>query len=140
MISSNFNWFASNGAEISKEILWLLVPEESSSTHIYENEEIYHLMQLPIADEVPLQIQGLEENGINYIRPPEMQNNFIRSSYGGWLIILDTYQGSNYMLNAFTRVRLDLPPVSALPHIVDYNPNNYGSEYTLRVINEDPFD
>ncbi|MED6191591.1 hypothetical protein PIB30_001869 [Stylosanthes scabra] len=92
-------------AEISKEILWLLLPEESSSTHVYEDEEIYHLMQLPVAEEVPLEIisKGLEENRIHHIRLPEMQNSLIRGSYHGWLVILDVYQGSIYMLNVFTR-------------------------------------
>ncbi|MED6118326.1 hypothetical protein PIB30_001554 [Stylosanthes scabra] len=61
--------------EISTEILWLLIPEQSSSTHIFEDEEIYHLMQLPIADEVPLEIQDLEENGIHHIKLPGNRRN-----------------------------------------------------------------
>ncbi|XP_057725190.1 uncharacterized protein LOC130940924 [Arachis stenosperma] len=117
--------------EISSEILWLLVPEESSSTHIYEDEEIYHLMNLPIADEVPLDIQSLDEDEIHHLKLPEMQNKLIRGSFGGWLIVLDMYQCSMYMLNAFTKVRLDLPPISTFPDIIDYNPNNYGFEYTV---------
>ncbi|XLU59204.1 hypothetical protein S245_053852 [Arachis hypogaea] len=118
--------------EISSEILWLLLPEESSSTHIYEDEEIYHLMQLPIADEVPLDIQSLDEDKIHYLKLPEMQTKLIRGSFGGWLIVLDIYKGSMYMLNAFTKVLLDLPPISTFPDIIDYNPNNRGFEYTIR--------
>ncbi|MED6106235.1 hypothetical protein PIB30_003194, partial [Stylosanthes scabra] len=87
---------------------------------------------LPIADEVPLQIQGLEENGIHYIKLPEMQNNLIRGSYHEWLIIVDIYEGSIYMLNAFTRVRSDLLRASTFPDIINYAPNNYGFEYTTR--------
>ncbi|RYR21740.1 hypothetical protein Ahy_B03g067068 isoform A [Arachis hypogaea] len=123
--------------EISSDILWLLVPEESSSTHIYEDEEIYHLMQLPIADEVPLDIQSLDEDEIHHLKLPEMQNKLIRGSFGGWLIVLDIYQGSMYMLNAFTKVHLDLPPISTFPDIIYYNPNNYGFEYTIRDLDFD---
>ncbi|XP_057725492.1 probable F-box protein At4g22165 [Arachis stenosperma] len=123
--------------EISSEILWLLVPEESSSTRIYEDEEIYHLMNLPIADEVPLDIQSLDEDEIHHLKLPEMQNKLIRGSFGGWLIVLDIYQGSMYMLNAFTKVRLDLPPISTFPDIIDYNPNNYGFEYTIRDLDDE---
>ncbi|XP_057717660.1 uncharacterized protein LOC130932215 [Arachis stenosperma] len=128
--------------EISSEILWLLMPEESSSTHIYEDEEIYHLMQLPIANEVPLDIQSLYEDEIHHLKLPEMQNKFIRGSFGGWLIVQDIYQqGSMYMLNAFTKVvHLDLPPISTFPDIIDYNPNNYGLEYTIRVLDDDDMD
>ncbi|XLU20539.1 hypothetical protein S245_056605 [Arachis hypogaea] len=80
----------------------LLIPEESSSTHIYEDEEIYHVMQLPIADEMLLDIQSLDEDKIHHLKLPEMQNK---------LIVLDIYQGSMYMLNAFTKVYLDLLPI-----------------------------
>ncbi|XLR28006.1 hypothetical protein HN51_041322 [Arachis hypogaea] len=62
----------------------LLIPEESSSTHIYEDEEIYHVMQLPIADEMLLDIQSLDEDKIHHLKLPEMQNK---------LIVLDIYQG-----------------------------------------------
>ncbi|QHN87062.1 uncharacterized protein DS421_16g551720 [Arachis hypogaea] len=63
----------------------LLIPEESSSTHIYEDEEIYHVMQLPIADEMLLDIQSLDEDKIHHLKLPEMQNK---------LIVLDIYQES----------------------------------------------
>ncbi|RYR56184.1 hypothetical protein HN51_009498 [Arachis hypogaea] len=126
--------------EISSEILWLLIPEESSSTHIYEDEEIYHLMQLPIADEVRLDIQSLDEAKIHYLKLPEMQTKLIRGSFGGWLIVLDIYKGSMCMLNAFTKVRLDLPPISTFPDIIDYNPNNHGFEYAIWDLGDDDMD
>ncbi|MED6162150.1 hypothetical protein PIB30_067597 [Stylosanthes scabra] len=118
-------------AEISKEILWLLLPEESSSTHVYEDEEIYHLMQLPVAEEVPLEIinKSLEENRIHHMRLPEMQNTLIRGSYHGWIVILDIYQGSIYMLNVFTRLRVDLPPVT-----VDSCPSSDNQDFMAVVI------
>ncbi|MED6111732.1 hypothetical protein PIB30_055016 [Stylosanthes scabra] len=99
--------------EISNEILWLLIPEQSSSTtHIYEDEEIYHLMQLPIADEVTVEIQGLEEKGIPHLMLREIHDNEIYGSYYGWLIIISITKGSMCMLNAFTKVHLDLPLIS----------------------------
>ncbi|MED6190911.1 hypothetical protein PIB30_110640, partial [Stylosanthes scabra] len=64
--------------EISNEILWLLIPEETSSSthHIYDDDEIYHLMQLPIADEVTVvEIQRLGEQGIPHLILPKMHKN-----------------------------------------------------------------
>ncbi|MED6118324.1 hypothetical protein PIB30_001552 [Stylosanthes scabra] len=106
--------------EISNEILWLLIPdEESSSTHhIYEDEEIYHLMQLPIADEVTVEIQGLEEQGIPHLMLRDMHDNVICGSYNEWLIIMSITEGSMYMLNAFTKVHLDLPQISTNTDLV----------------------
>ncbi|RYR06587.1 hypothetical protein HN51_071717 [Arachis hypogaea] len=117
--------------EISSKILWLLVPESFSDYFSEEEEAGYHSRQ-PIADEVPLDIQSLDEDKIHHLKLPEMQTKLIRGSFGGWLIVLDIYQGSMYMLDAFTKVRLDLPPISTFPDIIDYNPNNRGFEYTIR--------
>ncbi|XLR66950.1 hypothetical protein HN51_009531 [Arachis hypogaea] len=125
--------------EISSKILWLLVPESFSNYFSEDDEGGYHLMQR-IADEVRLDIQSLDEAKIHHLNLPEMQNKLIRGSFGEWLIVLDIYQGSMCMLNAFTKVRLDLPPISTFPDIIDYNPNNYGLEYTVRDLGDDDMD
>ncbi|RYR56130.1 hypothetical protein Ahy_A05g021913 isoform A [Arachis hypogaea] len=125
--------------EISSKILWLLVPESFSNYFSEDDEGGYHLMQR-IADEVRLDIQSLDEAKIHHLKLPEMQNKLIRGSFGEWLIVLDIYQGSMCMLNAFTKVRLDLPPISTFPDIIDYNPNNYGLEYTVRDLGDDDMD
>ncbi|XP_052117844.1 uncharacterized protein LOC107491463 [Arachis duranensis] len=117
--------------EISSKILWLLVPESFSDYFCEDKKEGYHSRQ-PIADEVPVDIQSLDEDKIHHLKLPEMQTKLIRGSFGGWLIVVDLYQGSMYMLDAFTKVRLDLPPISTFPDIIDCNPNNRGFEYTIR--------
>ncbi|RYR56216.1 hypothetical protein Ahy_A05g021971 isoform A [Arachis hypogaea] len=115
------------------KIPWLLLPDETVKNHSYEDEEIYHLMQLAAADDETLDTCVLEEKDIYHIMLPEMQsdNKFIRGSGHGWLIVQSISDGTMQMLNPFTNRSLDLPPVSTLPDIIDYKPDNHGDEYTL---------
>ncbi|RYR56204.1 hypothetical protein Ahy_A05g021959 [Arachis hypogaea] len=64
------------------KIPWLLLPDETVKNHSYEDEEIYHLMQLAAADDETLDTCVLEEKDIYHIMLPEMQsdNKFIRGS------------------------------------------------------------
>ncbi|XP_052117495.1 putative F-box protein At5g55150 [Arachis duranensis] len=119
----------SNGNKIP----WLLLPDETVKNHSYEDEEIYHLMQLAAADDETLDTCALEEKDIYHIMLPEMQsyNKLIRGSGHGWLIVVSISDGTIQMLNPFTNRRLDLPPVSTFPDIIDYQPDNHGDEYTL---------
>ncbi|XLR25148.1 hypothetical protein S83_053048 [Arachis hypogaea] len=115
------------------KIPWLLLPDETVKNHSYEDEEIYHLMQLAAADDETLDTCVLEEKDIYHIMLPEMQsdNKFIRGSGHGWVIVQSISDGTIQMLNPFTNRSLDLPPVSTLPDIIDYQPDNHGDEYTL---------
>ncbi|XP_025661247.2 putative F-box protein At5g60060 [Arachis hypogaea] len=58
-------------------------------------------------------------------------NKFIHGSGHGWLIVQCISDGTMQMLNPFTNRSFDLPPVSTLPDIIDYQPDNHGNEYTL---------
>ncbi|QHO43922.1 putative F-box protein At5g60060 [Arachis hypogaea] len=115
------------------KIPWLLLPDETVKNHWYEDEEIYHLMQLAAADDETLDTCALEEKDIYHVMLPEMQSytKFIRGSAHGWLIVQSISDGTMQMLNPFTHRSLDLPPVSTLPTIIDYQPDNHGNEYTL---------
>ncbi|XP_057762016.1 putative F-box protein At5g60060 [Arachis stenosperma] len=115
------------------KIPWLLLPDETVRNHSYEDEEIYHLMQLAAADDETLDTCALEERDIYHVMLPEMQsyNKFIRGSGHGWFIVQSISDGTMQMLNPFTNRRSYLPPVSAFPDIIDYQPDNHGDEYTL---------
>ncbi|MED6174532.1 hypothetical protein PIB30_069938 [Stylosanthes scabra] len=69
---------------------WLLLPEETFKNHCYEDEEIYQLMQLPLADDETLDTDALEEEEIHRMMLPDMQkhNILIRGSCHGCLIIM----------------------------------------------------
>ncbi|XP_015961207.1 uncharacterized protein LOC107485207 [Arachis duranensis] len=114
--------------KISNEnkIPWLLLPDETVKNQSYEDKEIHHLMQT-------LDTCAIEEKDIYHIMLPEMQsyNKLIRGSGHGWLIVISRSDGTMQMLNPFTNRRLDLPPVSTLPDIIDYQPDNHGNEYIL---------
>ncbi|RYR02667.1 hypothetical protein Ahy_B06g081463 isoform A [Arachis hypogaea] len=115
------------------KIPWLLLPEETVQNHSYEDKEIHHLMQLADADDETLDTCALEEKDIYHVMLPEMQsyNKFIHGSGHGWLIVQCISDGTMQMLNPFTNRSFDLPPVSTLPDIIDYQPDNHGNEYTL---------
>ncbi|MED6223219.1 hypothetical protein PIB30_071834 [Stylosanthes scabra] len=68
-----------------------------------------------------LDTTSLEQKGIYHLTmrvPPELQYNLIRGSCHGWLIIVSMYEGTIRMLNALTKVCLDLPPISTLPDVI----------------------
>ncbi|XLU59182.1 hypothetical protein S245_053830 [Arachis hypogaea] len=115
------------------KIPWLLLPDETVKNYSYEDEEIHHLMQLGAADDETLDTCALEEKDIYHIMLSEMQsyNKFIRGSGHGWLIVQSISDGTIQMLNPFTNRSLDLPPVSTLPTIIDFQPDNHGDEYTM---------
>lgn len=81
---------------------------------------------LPFNDET----FGIEEKDF-YLRLPEMRNNFLRGSFFGWLVSVET-DGVLRMLNPFTKAQLHLPPMSTFPNIVDYRPDMTDAEYTIR--------
>ncbi|MED6180931.1 hypothetical protein PIB30_014486 [Stylosanthes scabra] len=115
------------------QIPWLLLPEETFKNHCYEDEEIYHLMQLPVAKDETLDTHALKEEHVYHMMLPNMQkqNMLIRGSGHGWLVMVSISDGTIQMLNPFTNVSLDLPPISVLPSIVKYEPDNHGDEYTF---------
>ncbi|XP_016194900.1 uncharacterized protein LOC107635862 [Arachis ipaensis] len=115
------------------KIPWLLLPDETVKNHSDEDKEIHHLMQLGVADDETLDTCALEEKNIYHIMLPEMQSydKLIRGSCHGWLIVVSISDGTIQMLNPFTNRRLDLPPISTLPDVIDYQPDNHGNEYTL---------
>ncbi|MED6214712.1 hypothetical protein PIB30_105944, partial [Stylosanthes scabra] len=119
--------------KIHSKTPWLLLPEETFKNHCYEDEEIYQLMQLPVADDEALDADALEEEEIYHMMLPDMQkqNILIRGSGHGWLVMVSISDGTMQMLNPFTNVSLDLPPISTFPNVIDYQPDNHGNEYTL---------
>ncbi|RYR06604.1 hypothetical protein Ahy_B05g073919 [Arachis hypogaea] len=116
---------------VSNEIPWLLLPEETFKASFDEEEEIYSLMHLPVTDEDILETKVLEEKGVYHAMLPgmEMLDILIRGSCYGWLITLTISEGMMQMLNPFTKMHFDLPPLSTFPNIVEYNPGD--DEYTF---------
>ncbi|KAF1887626.1 hypothetical protein Lal_00040680 [Lupinus albus] len=70
------------------------------------------------------------EKKIHYVKLPEMQNNKLRGSCFGWLIVVG-FDGTLRMLNPFTRKHKDLPPISTFPTIFEYN-RDRGNPYTVK--------
>ncbi|XLR25340.1 hypothetical protein HN51_071848 [Arachis hypogaea] len=50
---------------------------------------------------------------------PELQNNIIRGSCHGWIITVSIDEGTIRMINPFTKVCFDLPPISTFPNVID---------------------
>ncbi|XLT91773.1 hypothetical protein HN873_013448 [Arachis hypogaea] len=105
------------------KVPWLLLPIGGGG----EEEDIYHIMQLPTIDEQILDTGGLEEEGIYHLILPELQDNNICGSCHGWVIIVMVHEGTIKMLNPFTKVHFELPPISTLPNVIDIN----GDECTI---------
>ncbi|QHO39534.1 hypothetical protein HN51_005731 [Arachis hypogaea] len=110
------------------KVPWLLLPisggaakESFEAVRSLEEEDIYHIMQLPTIDEATLDTDGLEEEEIYHFMLWELQDNSICGSCHGWLIIVMVYEGTIKMLNPFTKVHLDLPPISTLSNVIDIN-------------------
>ncbi|MED6119639.1 hypothetical protein PIB30_013271 [Stylosanthes scabra] len=101
------------------KIPWLLLPIGSGATRkpfeasTLEEED----MQLPTIEEEDG--RRLEEKGIYHLTLPELQDNLTRGSCHGWIIMVLTYEGIVRMLNPFTKVCFDLPPISTLPNVID---------------------
>ncbi|XP_072073447.1 F-box protein SKIP23-like [Arachis hypogaea] len=116
----------------ANNVPWLLIPEETEKNS-YEDEEIYHLMQLPVAGQEILDTHGLKERGIYHVMLPnmQMQNYVIRGSSHGWLIMVSLSEGTVLLLNPFTNVEFRLPHISTFPNVIKYEPDNHGDEYTL---------
>ncbi|XP_025648257.2 F-box protein SKIP23-like [Arachis hypogaea] len=96
---------------------WLVLSTDSAAkeeTHALEDEGI-------------LDTRSLEEKGIYHLILPDMQDNSMCGSCHGWLIIVMVYEGTIRMLNPFTKVHLDLPPISTLPNVININ----GDECTI---------
>ncbi|MED6172409.1 hypothetical protein PIB30_049749 [Stylosanthes scabra] len=81
----------------NNKVPWLLLPVE-------EEEDIFY--------DTP----SLEEKGIHYLTLPDMQHKLIRGSCYGWLIVV-SIEGTIRMLNPWTKVCFDLPPISSLPNV-----------------------
>ncbi|XP_027362852.1 uncharacterized protein LOC113870460 [Abrus precatorius] len=88
------------------------------------------LVTLPPVEDF-IETHGLREKEINQMRLP-LQNHLFRGSCCGFLVILGVSDGSLHLLNPFTKVSFDLPPISTFPDIVDYLPENIGNEYIMR--------
>ncbi|XP_020977374.1 uncharacterized protein LOC110271233 [Arachis ipaensis] len=85
------------------KVPWLLLPigggggaakESFEEFHSREEEDIYHIMQLPTIDEQILDTGGLEEEGIYHLILPELQDNKICGSCHGWVIIVMVHEDS----------------------------------------------
>ncbi|KAF6176285.1 hypothetical protein GIB67_023576 [Kingdonia uniflora] len=49
----------------------------------------------------------------------------------GWLVFMEMSTPMIYMLNPFTRVRIQLPPVTTFPNVIDFDVNKVGKEYLV---------
>ncbi|MED6118335.1 hypothetical protein PIB30_001562 [Stylosanthes scabra] len=118
----------------SKEILWLMLPDETSKPSSFdqeEEEEINSLMHLPVTGEDTLETKVFEEKGIYHAMLPDMQmlDTLIRGSCYGWLITLTISEGKMQMIDPVTHMHFDLPPLSTFPNIIEYNQGD--DEYTM---------
>ncbi|RYR60908.1 hypothetical protein HN51_005984 [Arachis hypogaea] len=103
------------------KVPWLVLSTGSAAKESLEEEV------RASEDEGILDARSLEEKGIYHLMLPDMQDNIMCGSYHGWLIIVMVYEGTVRILNPFTKVHLDLPPVSTLPNVININ----GDECTL---------
>ncbi|XP_025693038.1 putative F-box protein At4g17565 [Arachis hypogaea] len=110
------------------KVPWLVLSMGSAATESFEEEA--HALEEEVRapeDEGIFDTRSLEEKGIYHLMLPNMQDNRMCGSCHGWLIIVMVYEGTIRMLNPFTKVHLDLPPVSTLPNIININ----GDECTM---------
>nr|GLL30495.1 F-box protein SKIP23-like [Ipomoea trifida] len=72
------------------------------------------------------------DDKFHFLILPEASNRRRRcGSSHGWLVILDE-SPSVFIINPLTRAKLNLPPLSRFPNVLDFNFYNVGREYTLR--------
>lgn len=75
-----------------------------------------------------------EKKVIHRLELPETKNTLIFGSSYGWLITVGL-DGELQMLEPFTKVRINLPPLSTFPDIVNYKIRNRDNRYTLKKMN-----
>ncbi|XP_027362813.1 uncharacterized protein LOC113870422 [Abrus precatorius] len=109
-----------------------LVCKSWSLTLARTPEHKYPWLVSLLSAEDSIETHGPIEEEINQMRLPQMQDHLFRGSCCGFLVILGLSDGALHLLNPFTKVIYDLPPISTLPHIVDYLPENIGNEYMMR--------
>ncbi|KAK7273068.1 hypothetical protein RIF29_14114 [Crotalaria pallida] len=76
---------------------------------------------------LPLNHDTIKDDKDFYLRLPELRNTMVCGSSFGWLTSVGT-DGVIQMLNPFTDVQFDLPPMSTIPDIISQN----GDEYTIK--------
>ncbi|XP_047329684.1 F-box protein SKIP23-like [Impatiens glandulifera] len=75
---------------------------------------------------------SISSNKLHFLNLPEASHR--RRSCGsshGWLVILDE-SPSIFLLNPLTRERINLPPLSVFPNVVDFDFYRVGREYILQ--------
>ncbi|RYR06508.1 hypothetical protein Ahy_B05g073837 [Arachis hypogaea] len=107
------------------KVPWLLLPIDTAAAKRSSKKPKIHEDTISKLTERRTRI--LEEEEIYYLTMPELQNNKICGSCHGWLIIVLIYEGTIQMLNPFTKVCVDLPPISTLPNVIDI----HGDKCTL---------
>ncbi|RYR60904.1 hypothetical protein HN51_005987 [Arachis hypogaea] len=104
------------------KVPWLVLSTGSAVKESFEEEA--HALEEEVRapeDEGILDARSLEEKRIYHLMLPVMQDNIMCGSRHGWLIIVMVYEGTVRILNPFTKVHLDLPPVSTLPNVININ-------------------
>ncbi|XP_015967791.1 putative F-box protein At4g22660 [Arachis duranensis] len=113
------------------KVPWLLLPiataaakRSSKKPKIYEGT---------ISKLTERRTRIFEEEEIYYLTMPELQYNKICGSCHGWIIIVLIYEGTIQMLNPFTKVSFDLPPISTLPNVIDIHGDKCTFNFENRV-------
>lgn len=83
------------------------------------------------------------ERKVYHLDLPDALGMFFKGSSYGWVVMIgDTITGtgpSMHLINPLTRARIQLPPRSKFPDVIDYHSDKIGteSEYTIRVPDRD---
>ncbi|KAM7529283.1 hypothetical protein LguiB_032693 [Lonicera macranthoides] len=73
------------------------------------------------------------EKKVYYLDLPDAQEKLFKGSSYGWVVTIDDVPTScnMYLINPLTRSRIQLPPRSAFPDVVDYCADKVDEEYAL---------
>ncbi|RYR51160.1 hypothetical protein HN51_015625 [Arachis hypogaea] len=99
------------------KVLWLLLPIPTVAAERSSKKAKIHVGTISKLTQRRTRI--LEEKEIYHLTMPELQNNLVRGSCHGWVIMVLIYEGTIRMLNPFTKVCFDLLPISTLPNVID---------------------
>ncbi|OVA10871.1 Protein of unknown function DUF295 [Macleaya cordata] len=75
----------------------------------------------------------LSEKKVHQLSIPETQTRSrCCGSSHGWLVLLEEKNPTILLLNPFTRIQIQLPPITSFPNVWDFQIHNVGEEYLVK--------
>lgn len=74
-------------------------------------------------------IFNISNNKVHHLELPEAYGSRCCGSSHGWLAMIEDTSPSIFLLNPFTKQRIELPPMTGFPDILDFRSDQLGNEY-----------